>query len=155
MGADINAFAERLGAGGWEICRRPDGSYFVPPCVGERDRILFTTLGAYPSQWLEEMYPGQAPVEPVSPARGLPLNLSAQGREWAGPTVGKPGYVGHSWLLVSELLEFPWAERWAAAGIEVGVVETHVRARFLTDTLPALASLGPPSEVRLIFWVDY
>ena len=57
MGADINAFVERLGAGGWEICRRPDGSLFVPSCVGQRDRVLFATLGAYPTEWLRERNP--------------------------------------------------------------------------------------------------
>ena len=41
----------------------------------------------------------------------------------------------------------------AAAG-SVGTVETHVRARFLAEWLPALAALGPPDEVRLVFWVD-
>src|SRR5262245_19805012 len=146
MGADLNAFAERRTAHGWEFCRRADGSPFTLPCAGERDRVLFATLGAYP--WLPA-------IEPICPPRGLPPDLSAEGRARAGPTVGGPGYVGHSWLLVAELLACPWAERWAAAGVEVGTAETHVRARFLTDTLPALAALGPPDAVRLVFWVDY
>ena len=65
------------------------------------------------------------------------------------------GVVGHSWLLVSELLAFPWAERWSAAHLDVSLAESSVRLRFLAETLPALASLGPPSKVRLVFWVDY
>jgi len=146
MGADINAFAERRTADSWEICRRADGSIFVPPCVGDRDRVLFAALGAYP--WCPQ-------VEPICPPRGLPVDLSAEGRDWAEQTVGKPGYVGHSWLLVAELLAFPWAERWAAAGVELGLAATHVQERFVAETLPALEALGPPDEVRLVFWVDY
>ena len=71
MGADINAFAERLEATGWEVCRLPSGGCVVSPCVGDRDRILFATLGAY--RWCPH-------IEPIACARGLPPDLSALGR---------------------------------------------------------------------------
>ena len=151
MGADFNAFAERRGPAGWESClgkpkRGKSADLLVLPCAGTRNKLLFGVLGA----WEDDGLPA------VVPERGLPADLSPQLRERAEPTVGRPGYCGHSWALAAELLAFPWADTVVKLhGQRRKVSYAELFAEFVSETLPVLAGLGPPDAVRMVYWVDY
>ncbi|MBA4067286.1 MAG: hypothetical protein C0501_26975 [Isosphaera sp.] len=150
MGVDFNAFAERRGTAGWGMClgepkRGKPADVLILPCVGMRNKVLFSILGA----WDEGL-------APVVPERGLPKDLSPQGRERAEWTVGRDGFCGHSWLLASELAAFPWSSTLVKIhGRRQKVSYAELCEEFLTTTLPVLTSLGPPDAVRMVFWIDF
>jgi hypothetical protein len=146
----LNAFAERRGPKGWEIClaaskRAKAGDVLVLPCVGMRDKLLLAILGA----WEDDL-------APVVPARGLPRDLSPSGKARTQGTVNQEGYCGHSWLLAAELAAFPWSSTLVKLhGQRRKVSYAELCGEFLTTTLPVLTSLGPPDAVRLVYWVSY
>jgi hypothetical protein len=150
MGADFCTFAEVRGEKRWEICRgKPKrgkvGDILVLPCAGTRNKLLFAILSA----WEDDL-----PV--VVPERGLPKDLSPEGRERAAGTVGVPGFCGHSWVLASELAAFPWSTTHVKLhGQRRRVSYAELFSEFLTTTLPVLTSLGAPDAVRMVYWVWY
>lgn len=149
MGADFCAFAEVRGTKRWEMCRgKPkrgkESDVLALPCVGTRDKLLFAIFGAW-----EDSLPT------VVPGRGLPRDLSPEGRERAAGTVGQPGFCGHSWVRASELAAFPWSTTLVKLHGQRRVSYAELFGEFLTTTLPVLTSLGPPDAVRMVYWVWY
>lgn len=100
MGTDIHIYAERRINGIWELC---DGLNF--PCENGRNYELFCILADV------ERMTNQG-FEAISPPRGLPIDLSAQIQNSADEEreFGMCCH-NHSWLLLRELLDFPWDKK--------------------------------------------
>lgn len=120
MGTDIHYFAEKRVGDRWEpafkMCNEavdqdeegewPGEDFYFG---SERNYELFQILAGIVEKETGLTSRG---FEPISPPRGLPDDLSAEGAATAADTVDpEDGYFGHSWLMLRELMEFPWREK--------------------------------------------
>jgi hypothetical protein len=121
MGTDISYLAEKRVGDHWEpafdtylgagdpdeprILSHENQFYFA----GDRNYELYQILA-----WTADEKTGLTSrgFEPISPPRGYPADLSDAVRETMGdPAEESPDCFGHSWLLLQELIDFPWQEK--------------------------------------------
>ncbi|CAM3049052.1 hypothetical protein HP548_30870 [Paenibacillus taichungensis] len=86
----------------------------------------------------------------ISAPRGLPSDLSPELREVA--LENKDDFYDHSWLLLEELLQFNWEERFYCDTFMEYRNVKQVCSDFILETIPKLSALGEFKDVRVIFW---
>ena len=131
MGCDIHTHAEVRRGDRWE---RVSGAIWAPQWFDEpnadepfgvRNYRVFERLAGVRSS---------GEVEPLAEPRGLPADVTpevrADAEDWGGNA------HSHSWLTLRELQQ---------ANLD--------DARFNAD-VETLATLGPPDDVRVVFWFD-
>jgi hypothetical protein len=177
MGCDIHTFVERRVAGKW-ICvtkqvKDADGDTYWDDPYEERRYTTFAVLAGVRN--------GDG-YEPIDQPRGLPRDLSDEGR---ARTADDDGYHGHSWLSLQDLLDFDWTKVHATEGsikmadfggrvadgsidktlcylrpdsgaVFYPKIESYAEAceYFLNSMIPYMAALGAPEDVRLVFYFD-
>jgi hypothetical protein len=145
MGTDIEMYAEKREAGSWKPCfplRR--GNLGDPRMTVEyrndRNYALFRILadvGRLTNQG----------IVPVFKPRGLPDDLSPELATLADFIADYDFSHNYSWLLLRELLEFPWYEQRHRGRTLAGQCDVFVRR-----TIPLLQRYGGPDDVRIVFW---
>ena len=144
MGTDIEMFAEKRDGFGWKPCFPLRRNKFGNPCMTEvyrndRNYALFRILanvGRLTNQG----------IGPVFPPRGLPDDLSPELATLADFIADYDSH-NYSWLLLRELLEFPWYEEKHGGRI----LADHCNY-FESRTIPLLQRYGDPDDVRIVFW---
>lgn len=147
MGCDIHSFVEVRGPGGWEHVPGP----VVTPLdrwsdpsepFGWRGYRMFGFLANVRN------YYG---VPTIAPMRGLPVDVSSQGRD-----VHAGDDCGSSWLMLSELLAYDYDQEFEDKQPFPGdpvrtTVRDHLGDLFFRH-LDELGELGCPDDVRVVFW---
>jgi hypothetical protein len=170
---DVHLCVERRGANGrWERAEPlvpirppyddfPDDDFPYPVPGLERkllyegqNRILFSVLQG--TVW--ELSPG---AESPPHSRGLPDDVSAETRAVFDWDNDPPDLFGMSWLLLAELEAYDWSQPLTGSyHRSSGEYVTEERplsdwcGHFLSTTVPAMRELGPPEDVRAVFWFD-
>lgn len=72
--------------------------------IGRINELFIRVFGIMPSSARAE-----DEFHPIAPARGVPADASGEVSEW-NPEGIYTGYVGHTWILWSELAETPWGQ---------------------------------------------
>lgn len=142
MGTDITGITEVRASAGWELL--PGEFPFGDP----RSYSLFAVLA--------DVRNIQPPIRPIAAPRGIPGDISPGGQMFLrakarqfGVTFeefcqGDIGFGGHSWVLLSELADYPWDAHPATARLGPSV---------LAD-LHRLGQLAPLDQLRFVFWFD-
>jgi hypothetical protein len=144
MGTDIEMYAEKRDAGSWKPCF-PLKEKRGEPCMtqiyrNDRNYALFRILadvGRLTNQG----------IGPVFAPRGLPEDLSTELATLADFVADYDYPHNYSWLLLRELLEFPWYEEKHRSRILADYCDLFVRR-----TIPLLQRYGDPNDVRIVFW---
>ncbi|QAA31775.1 hypothetical protein [Clostridium manihotivorum] len=84
----------------------------------------------------------------ISSPRGLPYDMSPELKDFS--FIDKDDLYYHSWLLVKELIDFDWNQRYYYYGEYFNTRNTC--SLFIKETIPKLLELGDPEDVRIIFW---
>jgi hypothetical protein len=155
MGCDIHTFVEIRQDGRWVKA----GDAF-PLHENDVRRTRERTLGDQPFDWRSYGMFGflagvrnGAHVPTIVPPRGIPDNLSPevsvewrQELDWGGHTP--------SWLTVAELQAFDYDQIfWNESEGKEQTVREVLPSVFFRD-LAILIGLGPPEDVRIVFWFD-
>lgn len=167
MGCDIHLVAERRTEAGWEVIPGP-----MVPCwlCGREVRAgcyRCNGTGEYRDRWYSDrlyvvfaaladvrnyaIVPGDEqpqPIKPVAMPRGLPDDMSAEGRE----LIEDPD-DGHSdtWLTLDEVLAYDWDQP-ITDGHEVWPLRDN--ARVFIGRMEQLRELTAGDDVRLVFNFD-
>ena len=150
MGTDIHYFAEKRVGDHWEPAF---DSYYDDPDEPE-DRELWHGdqfyFGAERNYELFQILAGVVEPEtgltsrgflPISEPRGLPDDLSAAVRAIATKASDPDdGYFGHSWLLLKELIEFPWKGKFRTF---IGFVNTDNYSSFKAERPFRMQQVSP------------
>ena len=86
----------------------------------------------------------------IAAPRGLPADLSPELLQVA--LESKDDFYDHSWLLLEELMQFNWDERFYCDTFMEYRQVKQICSDFIDETIPKLAVLGEPQDVRVIFW---
>ncbi|MBE7680814.1 hypothetical protein [Paenibacillus sp. P13VS] len=86
----------------------------------------------------------------ISSPRGLPSDLSPELQEFA--MENKDDFYDHSWLLLEEILQFNWNERFYCDSYMEYRNVKQTCYDFIFETIPKLSALGDAKDVRVIFW---
>lgn len=142
MGTDINRFAERRTPEGWELVHCD--FYFG----GDRNYMLHAALAGVRSR--DE-------IAPLAQPRGLPRDVSSGGREIIAERArhhrvtfeefcqNDVSHHSHSWVTLQELVDYPWHRN--------SFTLQHVEA-LREQMIRPLGEIGPPGDVRVVFWFD-
>lgn len=149
MGCDITCFVEVRTGGEWCIVDDPKNpDYFLDP-LWERHYGLFG--------WLAGVC-NYVKIAPLSPPRGLPQDLSVGVRDCYNTT---PVHTfSHSYYTLRELLDVDYSVAVTDRREEDdGVIRVLPLWDFLGPEyqrmLETLKALGPPDDVRIVFWFDW
>jgi hypothetical protein len=154
MGTDIYSFAEVRRDGRWQYAEGPivtpiDEYHNPNRPFGWRSYIVFGFLADVRN------YSDIPPIEPAS-TRGLPDDLSPEVRAKHG---GDDQYYPESWLSLAELLAYDYDREFDDQRPFAGdPVRTTVRQRIgelFFQHLDDLGKLGPPDDVRVVFWFGH
>lgn len=140
MGTDIYLQAQIKRGEHWETATLPEEA------TGWRNYAVFAVLADIRNY--EDL-----PV--IAPPRGLPADLRAQGV--VDPANQDACFHSTSWLSLEELQRYDWeGPAWQSLLPTLGgPVPRHWQTRHFREVvLPALARLGPPQEVRIVFSFD-
>jgi hypothetical protein len=152
MGTDIWMYGEKRDAENWKPCFPLKRNKYGEPCMtqvyrNDRNYFLFRILADVDRMTNQGF-------EPLSAPRGLPDDLSPELRTLTDfmEELAREGAVyshNYSWLLLRELLEFPWTEREHRGHTLAEYCDVFVRR-----TIPLLQRYGGPDDVRIVFWFD-
>lgn len=155
MGTDIDSFIE---------IRQPDGTWKHATGLGltcedqwddpdepfgGRNYSLFGFLADVRNR-------AESPV--IMEPRGLPADVSPDVRKVHGPDldVSSPydwyGYYGVSWLTVAELLAYDYDQTFHDVEEDQDTTVRDFLGEWYFDRLAELAQLGPPEDVRVVFF---
>jgi hypothetical protein len=162
MGVDLNLMAEVRVADKWKL--------HPMEFTISRNRDLFAVLTGYndPPELMK-------PVAAFTPLRGLPEDLSEDLSELRRiQQEDSHATGGWNWLYARELLEFPWHQLRVThvfhpnQSRELGYLVSHepdgtysesyadfVGPEWMEEILPRIRSIGPPDDVRIIYYLDW
>jgi hypothetical protein len=149
MGTDIHPYVEVRRNGKWHLVTDDlfyaGSDRWTNQPFKERDYTMFGLFAGVRS----------GEVDPISEPRGLPEDVSAEVRDQPGaePHPADWGWHTHSWLTLAEVQSVDYDQP------VMGWAGGHEPLReYLGDwyrrDLDALANLGDPSDVRIVFWFD-